>query len=962
MRFTKPAWVMHKDTSMRGDQEKRVSVFSVHVHPDGSRIATGGLDAKVRVWSTKPILNHASELSGRPPKSLCTLMMHTGPVLVVRWAHSGRWLASGSDDQIVMIWDLDPTAKGKVWGSDEVNVEGWKPLKRLPGHESDVTDIAWSPGDRYLATVGLDSQVLIWCGYTLERLMRIDQHQGFVKGVCWDPVGEFLATGSDDRSVRIWRTTDWSLEAEVRKPFDHSPGTFFRRLSWSPDGAHITASNATNNDGYVFIAAVIARNTWTSEISLVGHENTVEVAAYNPHIFLRDPSSPVVASNICSVVALGADDRAVSVWQTKSARPLIVAKEVFERQIMDLSWSQDGLTLYAVSSDGTMAVFSFDQDELEGIAPRSAQEQYLKKFGFSPPPLPEGFSHQNPVVVDNSRQPSAGRMTPPPSPGRAVSEPRPAQTQTGFGASVNGSGSGEHVNQLVAKRKKDKKRIQPNFMGSLGSSIPSAANGTSSMAGPSTSAPLSAAGGVGISTTRSIGEASTSAAVHRPPAPHSSAPQLGGPSQPFSVDIADLTDGSRDRPPERDEDVEMFLADNTDVRISSLDTSMQTGRKRKTIDGTDDRVLSRPRTLGGDRVRDAVPVREIAGGNAGFGTAQSTLGLWNDPSSFSGRLDVPSVLTYVKATVEGTEDIFEGRNSEGDGPTEVLFVSGKQTQWLDYLPSPILALTATTVFCAVATQDGSVNVYSHTGRRLMPTLAIGSACSSLSGSKNFLMLLTSIGILHVWNAKKQVAVFPPTSVLPILGSSPNTTLVSATVRSNGAPVLQLSTGVSFSWDAALSSWIKLSDPWWAEGSDAWQGRQRSNNSTAARGVVSTLESNTSERVSIDGTTKADQPRPAWWNTALTLGHLETKLHAAKTLDSPQEYKQALLLYAKRIADEGFRGKAEELVKELYGPVYWRPSRDDSWSPTLLGMSKRELLRDVLAIFGLFCSSPITPVD
>jgi hypothetical protein len=48
--------------------------------------------------------------------------------------------------------------------------------------------------------------------------------------------------------------------------------------SWSPDGAHITASNATNNKGFVFIAAVITRNTWTSEISLVGHENTVEVA------------------------------------------------------------------------------------------------------------------------------------------------------------------------------------------------------------------------------------------------------------------------------------------------------------------------------------------------------------------------------------------------------------------------------------------------------------------------------------------------------------------------------------------------------------------------------------------------------------------------------------------------------------------------------------------------------------
>lgn len=57
-------------------------------------------------------------------------------------------------------------------------------MKRLPGHESgmqdaldafsvliclcvDVTDVAWAPEDRYLASVGLDSKVLIWCGFTL---------------------------------------------------------------------------------------------------------------------------------------------------------------------------------------------------------------------------------------------------------------------------------------------------------------------------------------------------------------------------------------------------------------------------------------------------------------------------------------------------------------------------------------------------------------------------------------------------------------------------------------------------------------------------------------------------------------------------------------------------------------------------------------------------------------------------
>ena len=97
--------------------------------------------------------------------------------------------------------------------------------------------------------MGLDSAVMVWCGFTLgishkfltpfsfadtfrsERLRKLDLHQGFVKGVCWDPVGEFLATQSDDRSVKIWKTSDWSIEAEVKKPFEDSPGsTFFRRL------------------------------------------------------------------------------------------------------------------------------------------------------------------------------------------------------------------------------------------------------------------------------------------------------------------------------------------------------------------------------------------------------------------------------------------------------------------------------------------------------------------------------------------------------------------------------------------------------------------------------------------------------------------------------------------------------------------------------------------------------------
>ncbi|KAG6829748.1 hypothetical protein H0H92_003624 [Tricholoma furcatifolium] len=906
MHFTKPSWVMHKDSAKSDENAKRLSIFSVHVHPDGSRIATGGLDAKIRIWSTKPILNAASEASNKPPKSLCTLTMHTGPVLVVRWAHSGRWLASGSDDEIVMIWDLDPNARGKVWGSDEVNIEGWKPLKRLPGHESDVTDVAWAPQDRYLASVGLDSQVLIWCGYTLgehemlvrlltgfnhvpERLRKLDQHQGFVKGVCWDPVGEFLATQSDDRSVKIWRTTDWGLEAEVTKPFEDSPGsTFFRRLSWSPDGAHITASNATNNKGFVFIAAVITRNSWASEISLVGHENTVEVAAYNPHIFLRNANDKVSTSNICSVVALGADDRSVSVWQTKSARPLIVAKEVFDRQIMDLSWSWDGMTLYAASSDGTIAAFNFEPDELEGIAPHSVQEQYLTKFGFSPAPVPEGYSH-----VSTKEPPSSSSQ----------------QQQSDFNQ-VNGGG--DHVNVLVAKRSKKKRANLTTQVGA----VPSA--------------------GTSISVNGMAGSSRNSAPLSKRTQALSSFPPPS--EQPF------------DAPDSWSRHADMSM--DVDVPIDSLDTPtspihVRSGKRK--ADFPDEGKHVKARTLGGDQGRDQVAAREIP-----VKERQPTLG------AVFGEQESPlipqrALMTWQTVEIEGTDTVLECTNPADGGPTVLKFVGGSQIQWLDYLSSPALILQGTSSFCAAALLDGSVVVYSHTGRRIMPTLTLGAPAAYMEANRDALLVITTSTLLYAWNIKKQTAFFPPTPIAPLILSAqsnpkpPPCAVASVAIQPNGSPVISLSNGTFFSYDPALLSWVKLSERWWSEGSDAWPNRQRMSTIQAGnRGIMSSIEG------SVTGTpdeSTSDVNRPAWWNTALTLGHLETRLNATKLLDSPQEYKQALLAYAKKISEEGFRGKAEELIKELFGPVYYRPGRDDSWTPNVVGLSKRDLLKEVLLVFA-----------
>ena len=134
-----------------------------------------------------------------------------------------------------------------------------------------------------------------------------------------------------------------------------------------------------------------------------------------------------------------------------------------------------------------MAVFDFDPSELEGIAPSSAQEVYLRKFGFVEPPLPSGFSHRGGGGGGGGGGGEGGRLTPPPSPGRNAvplgggSANVNVNVQDGGFGGVGGAGGGEVVNKLVAKRNhKNKKRVPLSGVGSAYPDVPSASNPTSS--------------------------------------------------------------------------------------------------------------------------------------------------------------------------------------------------------------------------------------------------------------------------------------------------------------------------------------------------------------------------------------------------------------------------------------------------------------------------------------------------
>uniref|UniRef100_A0A4W5RTD1 Protein HIRA n=1 Tax=Hucho hucho TaxID=62062 RepID=A0A4W5RTD1_9TELE len=362
MKLLKPSWVSHNGKP----------IFSVDIHPDGTKFATGGQgedSGKVVIWNMAPVLREEDEKNMNIPKMLCQMDNHLACVNCVRWSNTGLYLASGGDDKLVMVWKraafIGPST---VFGSSSklANVEQWRCVTILRNHTGDVMDVAWSPHDVWLASCSVDNTIVIWNARKFPEIVAsLKGHTGLVKGLTWDPVGKYIASQADDHSLKVWRTMDWQQETNITKPFNECGGTtHVLRLSWSPDGQYLVSAHAMNNSGPT--AQIIERDGWKTNMDFVGHRKAVTVVKFNPKIFKkkqRNGSSPKPSCPYCCC-AVGSKDRSLSVWLTSLKRPLVVIHDLFDKSIMDISWTLNGLGILVCSMDGTVAYLNFSQDEL----------------------------------------------------------------------------------------------------------------------------------------------------------------------------------------------------------------------------------------------------------------------------------------------------------------------------------------------------------------------------------------------------------------------------------------------------------------------------------------------------------------------------------------------------------------------------------------------------------------------
>ncbi|MGB0429301.1 MAG: WD40 repeat domain-containing protein, partial [Bacteroidia bacterium] len=76
-------------------------------------------------------------------KNKITLGSHVETCYAVAYSPFSKWIASGSNDNKIMIWDANKRKLEKEW----------------VGHSIGVKDLAFTPTGDYLISAGLDNQI-----------------------------------------------------------------------------------------------------------------------------------------------------------------------------------------------------------------------------------------------------------------------------------------------------------------------------------------------------------------------------------------------------------------------------------------------------------------------------------------------------------------------------------------------------------------------------------------------------------------------------------------------------------------------------------------------------------------------------------------------------------------------------------------------------------------------------------
>lgn len=270
-------------------------VNSLAFNQDESLLVAGGCAEEgcsaphglVTVWDISKLVNPAILSSVNTN--------HTDEVKAVAFSPDGRYLASGSYDRTINLWDVSPS--GSLT---------FKQTLTPPGQHEPVTSLAFSPDGSSLVAGEADGSLHVWNAIAppFPEMNVLAQHMGAIYSLAFGSAGSGkFASASDDNMVILW---DWDPAAfslsNPRVLVGHAGKV--RSVAFNGDGTVLASAG--------FDDVVILWNAQTGE--RIGPALHLHQGAINAVAFGRDTTRDILFS--------GSDDYTVLLWDLSTRRPL----------------------------------------------------------------------------------------------------------------------------------------------------------------------------------------------------------------------------------------------------------------------------------------------------------------------------------------------------------------------------------------------------------------------------------------------------------------------------------------------------------------------------------------------------------------------------------------------------------------------------------------------------------------
>ena len=266
---------------------------------------------------------------------------------------TAKWLASGSDDGRVMLWDIDRDPNSDVFV-----------------HNGMAPAVAISPDGSKVVSSGTGFTTL-WDASSRTKLLEQPRS---AYGVAYAPDGKSIALTSGKNKITIWGSDSWEQRLDE---LEGAP-TFAHCLTYSPDGQLLAAGNWLNQGGQVVVWDLEAKRRASegSPISYNGPMNIVD----DPDDSFDSFFGGLAFSPDGKYLAIPRASGTISLWEVAAQR-LIPGRIQWDSTIQCVAFSPDSSTLASARKD-TIVLWDVETGERKSIF--KANQARVQWLAFSP--------------------------------------------------------------------------------------------------------------------------------------------------------------------------------------------------------------------------------------------------------------------------------------------------------------------------------------------------------------------------------------------------------------------------------------------------------------------------------------------------------------------------------------------------------------------------------------------------